>query len=87
MTRTFHWCKETKSVVEGFPCGCRKMNGEKGWMNYYDENLGSEITSPLQRSRLMKKQKVVDARDFPSKNPHVLEGADKWRWRRKHGLA
>ena len=85
--RTFHYCKESSKVVEGWNCGCRKLNGEKGWLNYYDENLGSEITSPLQRSRLMKKQKVSDLRDSPSKNHLVLEAADKWKWRRKHGLA
>lgn len=72
------------------PCGgdYRTTQADsKGWLNYYDENLGSQITSERQRQKLMKKQKVSDFRDHKITNPKVLEAKDKWKFRRARGLA
>lgn len=93
MRRVFHWCQNFGKVVEGFQeCNCRGVIYQGNHPSFgmmaptYDQGLGEVITSVRQREKLMKKQKVVDSRDFPSKNPIVLEAQDKWRWRNRHGL-
>ena len=58
-----------------------------GIRRYYDQSIGVEISSEKQRQKVMRNQKVIDYKDAPSKNPLVLESADKWKWRKSKGLA
>ena len=90
MRTVYHYCEKLKKVETFNNCECRNEFSKAptfGIRNYFDQSLGARITSESQRQKLMRQQKVIDVKDAPSKNPLVLEGADKWKWRKSRGLA